>query len=96
MRCEIEQAEKELQANKSLELESRLEDIRIAEQRCYVLDQKIASQNFKISALKSEINRLDSKYETDSQQLRYKVEHFFLESKFPVLESGINLQNIEF
>jgi hypothetical protein len=35
-----------------------------------LLDQKIASQSFKISALKSEIETLDAKYCTDSEHWR--------------------------
>ncbi|KAG7959819.1 hypothetical protein I3843_10G088100 [Carya illinoinensis] len=64
------QAEKEWQANKSQVLEWKHANIRAMEQRCLVLDQKIAATNFKISALKSEIESLDAKYCTDSQQLR--------------------------
>ncbi|XVE88382.1 hypothetical protein DITRI_Ditri19aG0065500 [Diplodiscus trichospermus] len=64
------QAEKELQANKSQVLESKLARIRSMEQRCLFLDQKIASQNFKISALKSEIENLDAKYNSSSRQLK--------------------------
>ncbi|XP_038716889.1 uncharacterized protein LOC120010154 isoform X2 [Tripterygium wilfordii] len=40
------------------------------EQRCLALDQKIASQNFKISVLNSEIESLDAKHLEDSQKLR--------------------------
>ncbi|WJZ96787.1 hypothetical protein VitviT2T_015435 [Vitis vinifera] len=40
------------------------------ERRCLVLEQKIASQNFKISATRSEIESLVSKYNLDLQQLR--------------------------
>lgn len=64
------QAEKELQASKSSVLSSKLASIRSAEQRCSALDQKIASQNVQICLLKSEIERLDAKYESASQQLR--------------------------
>ncbi|XWS12362.1 hypothetical protein CRYUN_Cryun37aG0083200 [Craigia yunnanensis] len=64
------QAEKELQANKSQVLESKLARIRSMEQRCLFLDQKIASQNFKISSLKSEIENLDAKYNSSSRQLK--------------------------
>ncbi|KAM6552108.1 hypothetical protein CsatB_001916 [Cannabis sativa] len=69
-RLSLLQAEKELQSNKSLVLASKLAEIRATEQRCFVLDQKIAAQNFKILALKTEIEMIDSKYETDSNQLR--------------------------
>ncbi|XP_002519679.2 uncharacterized protein LOC8264107 [Ricinus communis] len=64
------QAEKELQANKSQVLESKLADIRSMEQRCFILDRNIAFQNFRILALKSEIQKLDTKYQADSHQLR--------------------------
>ncbi|KAJ4831640.1 hypothetical protein Tsubulata_024423 [Turnera subulata] len=64
------QAEKELQANKSQVLESKLSDIRSMEQRCFLLDHTIASRNLKILALHSEINRLDSKYTAHLQHLR--------------------------
>ncbi|XVF40137.1 hypothetical protein PTKIN_Ptkin01aG0087000 [Pterospermum kingtungense] len=64
------QAEKELQANKSQVLESKLARIRSMEQRCLFLDQKIASQNFKISAVKSNIENLDAKYNSTSRQLK--------------------------
>ncbi|XVF27318.1 hypothetical protein REPUB_Repub14bG0096800 [Reevesia pubescens] len=64
------QAEKELQANKSQVLESKLAHIRSMEQRCLFLDQKIASQNFKISAFKSEIENLEAQYNSSSRQLK--------------------------
>ncbi|XP_041026797.1 uncharacterized protein LOC121266987 isoform X2 [Juglans microcarpa x Juglans regia] len=69
-RISLLQAEKEWQANKSQVLEWKHANIRAMEQRCLVFDQKIAADNFKISALKSEIESLDAKYCTDSQQLR--------------------------
>ncbi|PON72629.1 hypothetical protein PanWU01x14_063950 [Parasponia andersonii] len=69
-RLSLLQAEKELQSNKSQVLASKLEEIRATEQRCLVLHQKIASQNFKILALKSEIETFNSKYEANSNQLR--------------------------
>ncbi|KAK6264471.1 Herpesvirus UL139 [Theobroma cacao] len=69
-RLALLQAEKELQANKSQVLESKLAHIRSREQRCLWLDQKIASQNFKISSLKSGIENLDAKYNSSSQQLK--------------------------
>lgn len=40
------------------------------EQRCLLLDRNIAFQNFKILALKSEIESLDAKYQADLRQLR--------------------------
>ena len=65
------QAEKEAQENKSQVLEMKLASMRATEQRCLALDQKIASQSFKIWALRSEIDGLDEKYQSDSHQLRY-------------------------
>ncbi|KAF5472490.1 hypothetical protein F2P56_009204 [Juglans regia] len=72
-RISLLQAEKEWQANKSQVLEWKHANIRAMEQRCLVFDQKIAADNFKISTLKSEIESLDAKDCTDSQQLRYIV-----------------------
>ncbi|KAK9227654.1 hypothetical protein WN943_012708 [Citrus x changshan-huyou] len=69
-RLSILQAEKEVQGKKSQILESKLESVRLTERRCLLLDQKIASQNFKIATLKSEIEILDSKYQAHSQKLR--------------------------
>ncbi|XP_062094937.1 uncharacterized protein LOC133800865 isoform X2 [Humulus lupulus] len=69
-RLSLLQAEKELESSKSLVLASKLAEIRATEQRCFVLDQKIAVQNFKILALKSEIETIDSNYEIYSKQLR--------------------------
>ncbi|XP_021904102.1 uncharacterized protein LOC110819280 isoform X2 [Carica papaya] len=63
------QAERELQRNKSQVLAFKLENIRSMERRCLILDRQIALQNFKISALKSEVESLDSKYEAISQEL---------------------------
>lgn len=63
-------AEKELQANKSRILASKLANLRATEQRCLVLDQKIAYQNFKILSLKSQIENLEVKYESVSQEFR--------------------------
>ncbi|KAB1999908.1 hypothetical protein ES319_D12G193600v1 [Gossypium barbadense] len=40
------------------------------ERSCLFLDQKIASQNFRISALKSDIENLDTKYDSSSQKLK--------------------------
>ncbi|XP_022724756.1 uncharacterized protein LOC111281298 [Durio zibethinus] len=64
------QAEKELQANRSQILESKQARIRSMEQRCLFLEQKIASQNFKICAFKSEIENLEAKYNSSSRQLK--------------------------
>ncbi|KAK9267529.1 hypothetical protein L1049_009957 [Liquidambar formosana] len=69
-RFSLLQAEKELQANKSLVLSLKLSNIRSMEQRCLMLDQKIAAQNLKVSALKSEIENLDAKYQNDLQKFR--------------------------
>ncbi|KAL9452193.1 hypothetical protein AB3S75_008061 [Citrus x aurantiifolia] len=69
-RLSILQAEKEVQGKKSQILESKLESVRLTERRCLLLDQKIASQNFKIATLKSEIEILDSTYQAHSQKLR--------------------------
>ncbi|MBA0627881.1 hypothetical protein Godav_022682 [Gossypium davidsonii] len=63
-------AEKELQAHKSQVLESKLARIGSMERSCLFLDQKIASQNFKISALKSDIENLDTKYDSSSRKLK--------------------------
>uniref|UniRef100_A0A2N9EWR8 Uncharacterized protein n=1 Tax=Fagus sylvatica TaxID=28930 RepID=A0A2N9EWR8_FAGSY len=70
LRRKCVQVERELQASKSHVLVTKHANIRAMEQRCLLLEQKIASQNFKISALKFEIERLDAKYCTDSQHLR--------------------------
>ncbi|KAL4387842.1 hypothetical protein GQ457_09G003810 [Hibiscus cannabinus] len=64
------QAEKELQANKCQVLESKLARIRSTERSCLLLDQKISSQNFRISALRSEIENIDAKYGSSSRQLK--------------------------
>ncbi|KDO78185.1 hypothetical protein CISIN_1g046288mg [Citrus sinensis] len=81
-RLSILQAEKEVQGKKSQILESKLESVRLTERRCLLLDQKIASQNFKIATLKSEIEILDSKKlkseieeveETEKEKERYYV-----------------------
>ncbi|KAK8524624.1 hypothetical protein V6N13_015639 [Hibiscus sabdariffa] len=64
------QAEKELQANKCQVLESKLARIRSMERSCLLLDQKISSQNFRISALRSEIENHDAKYGSSSRQLK--------------------------
>ncbi|KAL6333659.1 hypothetical protein AAG906_028844 [Vitis piasezkii] len=69
-RLSLLQAEKDLQANKSQVLATKFANIRAMERRCLVLEQKIASQNFKISATRSEIESLVSKYNLDLQQLR--------------------------
>ncbi|KNA08077.1 hypothetical protein SOVF_165950 [Spinacia oleracea] len=69
------QDEKELQRSKSLLLSAKHAKIRLLEQRCLVLDKKFASDNFKISSLKSEIEFSDRQFQTCAQQLRdLKVE----------------------
>ncbi|XP_057949141.1 uncharacterized protein LOC131144477 isoform X2 [Malania oleifera] len=68
-RLSLLQAEKELQANKSLLLVSKLSNFRSTELRCLMLEQKIASQNFQISSLKSEIACLNANYQNFAQQL---------------------------
>ena len=69
----LRQAEKESQANKSQELAAKLASMGAMEQRCLVLEQKIAAQSFKIWALRSEIERLDAKSQSDSEKLRYWI-----------------------
>ncbi|RYR14173.1 hypothetical protein Ahy_B04g070778 isoform B [Arachis hypogaea] len=72
-RCErlsLLQAEKELQANKSRVLASKLANIRATEQRCFLLDHKIASQNFNLLSLTSQIHNLEAKYDSLSQIFR--------------------------
>ncbi|KAG5247604.1 lon protease [Salix suchowensis] len=69
-RLSLLQAEKELQTSKSQMLASKLVNIRSMEQRCLVLVHKIAFQDFKILALKSEIESLDAKYDAYSQIFR--------------------------
>ncbi|KDP37979.1 hypothetical protein JCGZ_04622 [Jatropha curcas] len=69
-RLSLLQAEKELQENKLQILASKQAEIRSMEQRCLLMDHEIAFQNFKILALKSEIESLDARYNTDLHQLR--------------------------
>ncbi|MED6157406.1 hypothetical protein PIB30_022815 [Stylosanthes scabra] len=72
-RCErlsLLQAEKDLQANKSRVLSSKLANIRATEQRCFFLDHKIASQNFNLLSLTSQIHNLEAKYHSLSQLFR--------------------------
>ncbi|XP_057536533.1 uncharacterized protein LOC130814474 isoform X2 [Amaranthus tricolor] len=74
-RLSLLQDEKELQRKKSLLLSGKHAKIRSLEQNCLMLDHKLASDNFKISSLKSLIEFLDRKYQTSVQQLRdLKVE----------------------
>ncbi|XP_047148789.1 uncharacterized protein LOC124821032 [Vigna umbellata] len=69
-RLSLLQAEKESQADKSRALASKLANIRASEQRCSWLDHKIASQNFKLLALKCQIENLEAKHDSLSLQLR--------------------------
>ncbi|PRQ29470.1 putative herpesvirus UL139, cytomegalovirus [Rosa chinensis] len=69
-RLSLLQVEKESQANKSQELALKLASMGAMEQRCLVLEQKIAAQSFKIWALRSDIERLDAKYQSDLEKLR--------------------------
>nr|VDD06459.1 unnamed protein product [Brassica oleracea] len=64
------QAEKELQVEKSQILATKHASIQSIERKCLMLDQKIASQNLKITLLRSTIQDLDSKYHCSVQQLR--------------------------
>ncbi|XP_020540200.2 uncharacterized protein LOC105647210 isoform X2 [Jatropha curcas] len=68
-RLSLLQAEKELQENNLQILASKQAEIRSMEQRCLLMDREIAFQNFKILALKSEIESLDARYNTDLHQL---------------------------
>ncbi|XP_057247311.1 uncharacterized protein LOC104885068 isoform X2 [Beta vulgaris subsp. vulgaris] len=70
LRLSLLQDEKDLQRSKSLLLSAKHAKIRLLEQKCLILDRKFASDNFKISSLKCEIEFLDRKYETCAQQLR--------------------------
>ncbi|XP_058735380.1 uncharacterized protein LOC131607385 [Vicia villosa] len=69
-RLSLLQAEKDLQAHKSRILAAKLANIRAMEQRCLLFDRKIASQNFNILSLKSQIENLEAKYDSLSQELR--------------------------
>ncbi|XP_010504921.1 PREDICTED: uncharacterized protein LOC104781849 [Camelina sativa] len=69
-RLDLLQAEKELQVNKSQILATKHQSIQSIERRCLMLDQKIASQNLKITVLRSNIEDLDSKYQNYIHQLR--------------------------
>ncbi|XP_010057460.2 uncharacterized protein LOC104445310 [Eucalyptus grandis] len=69
-RLSLLQAERELQAAKSLVLESKRAGIRSMEERCLRLERSLASQSLKISALESKIAALDAEYDNNVQQLR--------------------------
>ncbi|XAR59344.1 hypothetical protein NMG60_11015148 [Bertholletia excelsa] len=70
-RLSLLQAERDLQVARSQVLATKLSTIRTMEQRCLKLDQKIASRQFIISSLKSEIDSLDSKYDDNLRQIRW-------------------------
>jgi predicted nucleic acid-binding Zn-ribbon protein len=59
-----------LQAHKSRILASKLANIGAMEQRCLLFDRKIASQNFNILSLKSQIENLEARYDSLWQELR--------------------------
>ncbi|XP_019101049.1 PREDICTED: uncharacterized protein LOC104786103 [Camelina sativa] len=69
-RLDLLQAEKELQVNKSQILATKQQNIQSIERRCLMLEQKIASQNLKITVLRTNIEDLDSKYQNSIHQLR--------------------------
>ncbi|KAK3431552.1 hypothetical protein EUGRSUZ_E03355 [Eucalyptus grandis] len=69
-RLSLLQAERELQAAKSLVLESKRAGIRSMEERRLRLERSLASQSLKISALESKIAALDAEYDNNVQQLR--------------------------
>ncbi|KAL3747442.1 hypothetical protein ACJRO7_016261 [Eucalyptus globulus] len=62
--------QRELQAAKSLVLESKCAAIRSMEERCLRLEWSLASQSLKISALESKIAALDAEYDNNVQRLR--------------------------
>ncbi|KAK9055981.1 hypothetical protein SSX86_027068 [Deinandra increscens subsp. villosa] len=69
-RLSLLQAEKELQLHKSQTLASKQSDIRYIEQRCLKLEHRVASQQFIISSIKSQLDHLDSLYLHQIQQFR--------------------------
>ncbi|KAJ0927406.1 hypothetical protein HanRHA438_Chr04g0182521 [Helianthus annuus] len=69
-RLSLLQAEKDLQLSKSQTLASKLQAIRSIEQSCLKLEHKVASQQFIISSIKSQLDHLDSVYLRQIQQLR--------------------------
>ncbi|KAJ0449530.1 hypothetical protein HanHA89_Chr17g0729511 [Helianthus annuus] len=69
-RLSLLQAEKDLQLSKSQTLASKLQAIRSIEQRCLKLEHKVASQQFIISSIKSQLDHLDSVYLRQIQQLK--------------------------
>ncbi|KAD3068889.1 hypothetical protein E3N88_36769 [Mikania micrantha] len=73
-------AEKELQHNKSQTLASKLSDIKYIDQRCLKLEQRVASQQFIISSIKSQLDHLETVYTDQIQQFRSVMsdDHLFL------------------
>ncbi|KAF5175263.1 hypothetical protein FRX31_035149 [Thalictrum thalictroides] len=69
-RLSLLQAEKELQIKKSHHLSEKLSNIRIMEQRCFILEHQNACLNFKVLAHKSQIDQLETKYNNSAQQFR--------------------------
>ena len=59
-----------MQAQKSRILASKLANVGAMEQRCLLFDRKIASQNFNILSLKSQIENLEVKYDSLWQEFR--------------------------
>ncbi|KAL5082351.1 hypothetical protein RYX36_010772 [Vicia faba] len=59
-RLSLIQAEKDFQSHKSRILALKLATIRAMEQRCLLFDRKIASKNFNILSLKSQIENLEA------------------------------------
>ncbi|KAK9697041.1 hypothetical protein RND81_08G011200 [Saponaria officinalis] len=81
-RLSLLQAEKDLQKNKSQLLSAKHSNISLLEQRCLIMDRQFASDNFRVSSLKSEIELLDRRYERLSRQLS----HLFRELNVEVEE----------
>ncbi|KAL3503827.1 hypothetical protein ACH5RR_033668 [Cinchona calisaya] len=69
-RLSLLQSEKEIQVSKCRDLASKLSNIRSMEQRCLILDCKIASHHLIISSLKTQLHRLDTIYEEIVQRIR--------------------------
>uniref|UniRef100_A0A7N0T3Z7 Uncharacterized protein n=1 Tax=Kalanchoe fedtschenkoi TaxID=63787 RepID=A0A7N0T3Z7_KALFE len=59
-----------MQERKTVELASKVEGLRLMERRCMVLQQNIASRKCKILYLKSEIGKIDERYEEIVTELR--------------------------
>ncbi|KAI7728487.1 hypothetical protein M8C21_011440, partial [Ambrosia artemisiifolia] len=69
-RLSLLQAEKDLQLSKSQTLASKHSAIRNIEQRCLKLEHQIASQQFIISSIKSQLDRFDSVHLHQIQRFR--------------------------